>query len=226
MTRGGPDRWIRPLAPGERRLFVAAPLGDAAREAVARLMASLGAPPDGGRDPDPAAPPSARLRWVRSTNLHLTLRFLGATAPASIPALEAALDRTVRDAAPFEARLAGAGAFPSPARPRAVFLRVGDGAAGLTALADRLASELNEVGWPPAERPFTAHLTLARSDGVAGASAAVDALSAAAASLDAVWSVDRIVLFESVLGGGPARYVALRTAPLGSGTLRDPGGAL
>ncbi len=226
MTRGGPDRWARPLAPGERRLFVAVPLGDAAREAVARMMSGLGAPPDGGRDPDPAAPPSARLRWVRSANLHLTLRFLGATAAASLPVLESAVERTAGGAAPFEARIAGAGAFPSPARPRAVFLRVGDGAAALGALADRLSAELAEGGWPPAERPFAAHLTLARSDGVPGAAAAVDALAAAAATLDAAWTVDRIVLFESVLGGGPARYVPLRTASLDGAALRDPGGAL
>ena len=87
MTGGGAERWVRPLAPGERRLFIAVPLGDAAREAVARLMTDLGAPLHGGRNPDPAAPPSARLRWVRSANLHLTLRFLGATAAASISAL-------------------------------------------------------------------------------------------------------------------------------------------
>ena len=226
MTPGRSERWVRPLAPGERRLFIAVPLGDDARGAVARLMAGLGAPPDGGRNPDPAAPPSARLRWVRSANLHLTLRFLGATAATSIPALEAAVDRAAHGSAPFEARLAGAGAFPSPARPRAVFLRVGEGAARLEALAARLAAELAEDGWPPGERPFAAHLTLARSDGVPGAPAAVDALAAAATALDAAWTVDRIVLFESVLGGGPARYVPLRSAPLDGAALRERGGAL
>ena len=226
MNREGPGRWVRPLAPGERRLFVAVPLGDAAREAVARLMAGLGAPPDGGRDPDPAAPPSARLRWVRSTNLHLTLRFLGATAAGAIPAVEAAVTRTAAEAVPFEARLEGAGAFPSPARPRAVFLSIGEGASRLTALAGGLAIALAEAGWPAAERPFAAHLTLARSDGVPGAPAAVAALRAAAAALDAAWTVDRIVLFESVLGGGPARYVPLTTAALGGAALRDSGTAL
>ena len=226
MTAGRAERWVRPLAPGERRLFIAVPLGDAAREAVARLMTGLGAPPDGGRNPDPAASPSARLRWVRSANLHLTLRFLGATPAASIPALEAAVDRTAGDSAPFEARISGAGAFPSPTRPRAVFLRVGEGAALLADLADRLTAALAENGWPPGERPFAAHLTLARSDGVPGASLAVEALVEAAASLDAAWTVDRIVLFESLLGGGPARYVPLRSAPLDGDGLRDRGGAL
>lgn len=226
MSPGGRERWVQPLAPGERRLFIAVPLGDDAREAVARLMGGLGAPPEGGRSPDPSAPPAARLRWVRSSNLHLTLRFLGATPAASIAALEAVVDRTAGGMAPFEARLSGAGAFPSPSRPRAVFLRVGDGAARLSALADRLEGELVAGGWPPAERPFAAHLTLARSDGVPGAPAAVDALVSASARLEAFWTVDRIVLFESVLGGGPARYVPLRSANLDGAALREPGGAL
>jgi 2'-5' RNA ligase len=226
MMGGRADRWVRPLAPGERRLFIAVPLGDAARLAVADLMTGLGAPPDGGRSPDPAAPPSARLRWVRSANLHLTLRFLGATPADSIPALEAALDRAARAVAPFEARLSGAGAFPSPARPRAVFLRVDAGAARLAALADRLTAELAAGGWPPADRPFEAHLTLARSDGVPGAPAAVEALAAAAVALDAAWKVDRIVLFESLLGGGPARYVPLQSARLDGAALQDSGRAL
>jgi 2'-5' RNA ligase len=226
MMVGRADRWVHPLAPGERRLFIAVPLGDAARLAVAHLMAGLGAPPEGGRDPDPNAPPSARLRWVRSTNLHLTLRFLGATPAGAIPALEAAIDRTARAAAPFEARLSGAGAFPSPARPRAVFLRVDAGAARLAALADRLTAELAAGGWPPGGRPFEAHLTLARSDGVPGAPAAVQALTEAAATLDTAWIVDRMVLFESLLGGGPARYVPLTTAALEGTALQDPGGAL
>jgi 2'-5' RNA ligase len=226
MTGGRAERWVQPLAPGERRLFIAVPLGDAARLAVANLMAGLGAPLEGGRNPDPAAPASARLRWVRSANLHLTLRFLGATPSASIPALQAAVHRTARNSAPFEARLSGAGAFPSPARPRAVFLRVDAGAPRLAALADRLTAELAAGGWPPGDRPFAAHLTLARSDGVPGAPIAVQALVAAAALLDAAWTVDRIVLFESLLGGGPARYVQLRSAPLEGAVLRDPGGAL
>jgi 2'-5' RNA ligase len=226
MTRGSPDRWVRPLAPGERRLFIAVPLGEDARLAVARLMGGLGAPAEGGRSPDPAAPPAARLRWVRSANLHLTLRFLGATPAAALPALEGAIGRTASGIAPFQARLAGAGAFPSPARPRAVFLRVTDGAASLGALADGLAAELAAAGWSPGERPFEAHLTLARSDGVPGASQAVAALAAAAAWLEAAWTVDRVVLFESLLGGGPARYVALRSAFLGERTLRDPAAAL
>jgi hypothetical protein len=38
-----------------------------------------------------------------------------------------------------------------------------------------------------------------------------------ASELDERWSVDRTVLFESVTGGGPARYVPIGEAPLADG---------
>ena len=40
-----------------------------------------------------------------------------------------------------------------------------------------------------------------------------------AATLDAVWTVDRLVVYQSDLGRGPARYRPLGTALLGDGSL-------
>jgi hypothetical protein len=40
---------------------------------------------------------------------------------------------------------------------------------------------------------------------------------AAAAGLDIRWPVDRLVLFESVTGDGPARYLPIGEAPLTGG---------
>jgi hypothetical protein len=48
------------------------------------------------------------------------------------------------------------------------------------------------------------------------APAAAQALEVAADGLDVRFGVDRIVLFRSILGGGPARYEALHEAPFGA----------
>ncbi len=64
------------------------------------------------------------------------------------------------------------------------------------------------------EKYLRAHLTLARSDGVAAGARTAEGLIAAAADLRVRWTVDRIVLFESVTGGGPARYIPLEEARL------------
>ena len=64
-------------------------------------------------------------------------------------------------------------------------------------------------------RPFAPHLTIARTDGVRLGPVAAHALATAASGLDVRFTVDRIVLFRSMLGGGPARYEALHEARLG-----------
>jgi len=206
-------RWHPVGDPGDLRIFVAVPLGDAARDAVRALVEGVAG------DPDVAA--AARLRWAVTDNLHLTIRFLGATSPARVAEAVAATEAAAAASTPFTARIAGAGAFPSAARPRVVWLGVVDGAPELARLAGRLADDLAARGWPAEDRPFRAHLTLGRADGIPGARRAVDALAAAAATLDASWTVDRLVVFESVLDRGPTRYRPVAVASLGGGSLPD-----
>ena len=170
---------------------------------------------------DPRLPEAGRLRWAVTENLHLTVRFLGATAPDRVPDLVAATEAAAEAAAPFTVRLAGAGAFPAPDRPRVVWLGIVEGAPELAALAKELGEQLAAHGWERDERPFRAHLTLGRADGVPGAGRAVAALADAAAALDAAWTVDRLVVYQSDLGRGPVRYRPLATAPLGGAALPE-----
>jgi RNA 2',3'-cyclic 3'-phosphodiesterase len=193
----------------EPRLFFAAPLDDAARAAVAAVV-------EGVRAEEPPSSNGRRgVRWVRLDGLHLTLRFLGPTDEKRVPDLLAALDAVGGRSSPFGVRIAGAGGFPSESRPRTVWLGVTDGASGLAELAARVDDALESFGWPRPDRPFRAHLTLARSDGVPSGPAVVAALKRAIDGRSIESAIDRIVLFESVTGGGPARYVSHREASLG-----------
>ncbi len=190
---------------------MALPLGDDARLAVRALVDTLAS--------QPSVPAAGRLRWAVTDNLHLTLRFLGPTAPTRVADVAAAAGAAARRTAPFEVRLGGAGAFPEAARPRVVWLGIATGVPELTALAAELGDELAERGWARDERPFRVHLTLARADGIAGAGRAVAALQEASVGLDAAWTADRLVVYQSGLGSGPARYRPLWTAPFGTDAL-------
>jgi 2'-5' RNA ligase len=110
--------------------------------------------------------------------------------------------------APIPLAIGGAGAFPSAARPRTLWLGVTEGAASLAALAERLDGALSSDGWPSQARPFRAHLTLARADGRREGPLVAEVLAEQAAGLDVAFRADRLTLFESLTGGGPARYVA------------------
>lgn len=186
------------------RLFVAVPLPDDARAAIEALVAQVRAVPVKGRE----------VRWVRMDGLHLTLRFLGPTPVGRVGALAEAVTATAAVSPPIAFTIGGAGAFPSHGRPRALWLGIATGAAELAALAVRLDNELEARGWPRSDRPFRPHLTLARSDGVRAGSATAAALIDAAATLSVEATADRLVLFESRTGGGPARYEPVHGASI------------
>jgi len=210
---GGPPGWRRPFVrppddpPGTSRLFVAVPLAENVRTVIRELMETVaGAPIDERAHGQP--------RWVSVEGLHLTLRFLGATPDDRQHDLAVALAATVQGAAPFRVVLSGGGAFPNPGRPRVLWIGIAEGAAELADLARRLETELKPLGWPPEGRPFAPHLTLARTDGVPGADERARRLVEAAMDLQLAWEADRLVLYKSVLGRGPARYEALAEAPI------------
>jgi len=206
--RGGrSDRWAAPVdPPGVLRLFYAVPVPEAARASVGELIDRVQAEVGDG---------TARIRWVRVDGLHLTLRFLGAMPASLQPALEAALDDVASAATPFEVGLSGGGAFPSLARPRSLWIGVADGGEKLAALADGLTRLCAAIGIELETRPFAAHLTIGRTDGVRLGPMAARVLAEAAAAIDVRFTADRLVLFRSQLGGGPARYEALHQARLG-----------
>jgi 2'-5' RNA ligase len=95
-----------------------------------------------------------------------------------------------------------------------LWLGIAAGNSELETLAKGLERELERLGWLPDERPFRAHLTLARADGRREGPAAARLLTERARILDETFRANRLVLFESVTGGGPARYEPLHVAAL------------
>lgn len=196
----------RPILGPGRRLFVAVPVPVATRDAVVAMVDAVRVQAD----------PAVRdVRWVRMEGLHLTLRFLGPTEEDRIAGVVAAVDRAAVTIQPFDVVIAGAGAFPSPAHPRALWLGVGDGGEALSVAASRLDDALEGAGWQREDRPFRAHLTLARSDGVRAGPTVARRLIEAAADAHKAFRAESIALFESISGNGPARYEPLHEARFG-----------
>ncbi len=204
-SQKGRPRWPGADLPG-RRLFVAVPLPDAAAGQVAEVVDRIRAEGLAGAGRD--------VRWVRLDGLHMTLRFLGPTLDERLAAAIDSARRVAAHSAAFHVTLGGAGTFPSPERPRAIWIGLKAGTAELSALADAVDTELATAGWRFDAKPFRAHLTLARSDGVAAGSVIGARLVELAADLEIPFEVDRIGVYESLTGGGPARYEAVDTISL------------
>ena len=189
------------MVPAERpwRCFVAVPIGDALRAAVETTARDLRV-----RDADDS------WRWTDVEAWHVTLAFLGATDAGAVPALHTALAGTGRAHAAFEVTAGGLGAFPARGRARVLWYGVSDPGGELRRLARDVAVA---VGLPDEGR-FRGHVTLARSRARDGTDAS-PLLDVPAP--ETALSVDRLVLYRSHLGHGPARYEALATAALGGG---------
>ena len=178
------------------RCFVAVPIDDDLRAAVDDTVRGLR-----------AAPGADAWRWTDAEAWHVTLAFLGATDPASVPGLASDLAAVAGAQGAFTLAAGGLGAFPGPRRARVLWCGVADPRSELRRLAGAAA---RAVGLPDEGR-FRGHLTLARArdrDG-ADASSLVDVTARPGAL-----RVERLVLFRSHLGRGPARYEALATVPL------------
>jgi 2'-5' RNA ligase len=133
------------------RLFIAVELSDEVRAALGAVSRALQRQvPDG-------------LRWVAPEATHLTLKFLGETPSERVNAIVEAMRRAAATVPPFDLSLNGVGAFPNGRAPRVVWVDLAEGAEEATKLAGALERALLPLGFPPEGRPFSAHLTLART---------------------------------------------------------------
>ena len=115
-----------------------------------------------GRSQQTLARHDAKISWVKPSNIHLTLKFLGDVAAVRIPAVCSAVERAARPSRAFAIEVGGAGCFPSAKSPRVFWV-------GLTFVPDDLATlhgsiedELAREGFSRESRKFSPHLTIGR----------------------------------------------------------------
>jgi len=156
----------------------------------------------------------ADFKWVSPDRMHLTLKFLGNVAPQRVVAVSTAVGEAVGRFAPFRIRLAGVGAFPSLSSPRVVWVGVGEGSSDLRHLAAAVDDALAGVGFERERRPFSAHLTLGRRRSARNLAELKEALAQHGDYEGPEVSVDRVVLFSSVLHPTGPVYRPLSTFEL------------
>lgn len=181
------------------RLFVALELPDDARTTLLRWRA---------RHVDE----HAALRPTPPASLHLTLCFLGWREVAEIDAIAAACARV--GAACDAVRLSLAEPVWLPPRgPRVLAVELVDQAGGLAQIQSALSGALAEGGWyRPEQRPFRAHVTVARVSKGARVRRVVLPAPPPHPLLGST-----VTLFRSWLARGGARYEPLRRIELGEG---------
>jgi 2'-5' RNA ligase len=168
-----------------RRVFFALWPPDTVRQQVAAQTKTI--------IPDNARP-------VTSANLHITLAFLGPVEKEKLPDYQKAA-AAVR-ASKLKITLDQVGSF---ARAQVLWLGTSKQSAPLQALVSALNKELQGCGYQADNRPFVAHVTLARKyrqKQVVSKPIAID------------WLVDDFSLVESCSTPGGVKYHVLQTWPL------------
>jgi RNA 2',3'-cyclic 3'-phosphodiesterase len=154
--------------PHKRRLFIAIELPEDLRRHFHQIQSNWPAHPS-----YPSYPRMAEMKWVRPSALHITLQFLGQTPGERVAELETALLHAVRGKATFNVSLAPVAIVPTPARPRVLWVPIIHSPA-LHALQAAVIMETAQLGFPPENRAFSPHITLARFKRIARGAAWTD----------------------------------------------------
>jgi 2'-5' RNA ligase len=188
------------------RLFVALDPTDPVRRKLAAWQADIRR--SAGRHAD-------EVRWTPADRLHVTLQFLGAVPEERVEQVREVLAAAAAAARPVRLEVRGTGGFPTPRRPRVVWLGLAGDLGALAALVADLGRRLAPLGFPPEGRPLTPHLTIGRSRDGRGAPGLGGAIAGAAAADAIPWRAVDLSLFRSHLGSAGARHEVLARFPLG-----------
>ncbi len=131
------------MANTPHRLFFALWPEDSARNVLTELMRSL--------------QPKAPARWIRPENIHMTLAFLGDVETERLECL-ASIARAINSAS-FELEL---DQIEHWRKPQVICLTPSASSPILEKLATDLTARLRDGGFKWEQRPYRAHLTLAR----------------------------------------------------------------
>jgi RNA 2',3'-cyclic 3'-phosphodiesterase len=137
--------------PSTLRLFLAINLPEETKREIAAATTAL-------RESAP------ELTWVRDSQLHLTIKFLGDQPAERLNEIQAAIAQVAERHRELTMELAGFGAFPNFRRARVVWMGVAQ-EPRLELLHHDVEVACDQLGVEMEGRPFRPHLTLARVKG-------------------------------------------------------------
>jgi 2'-5' RNA ligase len=208
------------------RTFIAIEIPPQVRDAIAAAQHQL-------------ASSKVRISWVKPQSIHLTVKFLGDIADEQVADIKSALDKVAAKFGAFSFSVSGAGAFPSAAAPRVlwlgceskpvgkVFVPVAEGAPSGTQMQVETRTQLEELilavdremethGFAPDFHEFKAHITLGRIKFPKPDPALAAALDSLKTKSFGTVQVDALHLMKSELNADGATHEKISSHPLRS----------
>jgi len=157
----------------------------------------------------------AKVSWLRSGGIHLTLKFLGDVERERLTDVTGSVQECAKLAHPIELATTVVGGFPSLNRPRVLWLGI-DGGPSLLQLQEDIEQSLAAVGYPPEQKRFHPHLTVGRVKSMAQGCRLAEQFR----SLEfprVFWVVREVWVMSSVLKPQGAEYSVIAAVNLGGG---------
>ena len=155
----------------------------------------------------------AALKVVSTDILHITLKFLGDVSDMIVPDISKVMEESVRGIPPLKVDVSDVGAFPSKSNIRVVWIGISE-PGDLKEIVKRLEDGLEPLGFKKEVRPFSPHLTVARSKGSKGMGCVRELIQKWDGADFGTQLLDRIRLKKSVLGPRGPTYTTLEEVPL------------
>jgi 2'-5' RNA ligase len=156
----------------------------------------------------------ADAKWVKTENLHLTLKFLGNTSEELMPDIKDALAGAVAGHKSFAIRFKGAGVFPDRKRPRVIWVGIED-SGSLVALQKEVEEAMAAQGFEVEGRAYSPHLTIGRLKSPRRRDLLLKELDTLGGEEFGSIEVTEISMMKSTLKPSGAEYSRLFSVPLG-----------
>ncbi len=156
---------------------------------------------------------SGKISWTRPQGQHLTLKFFGDISTEDVKNISAAVQNRVAAGLSLNLKIEKLGVFPDARKPRVLWCGTSGDVEKLFALQKQLDRDFAAIGFPEEDRPFRAHLTLARIKDSHGLTGLGDALTKHSAFVAGEFICHELILFQSKLTPQGAIYTRLATFP-------------
>ena len=151
------------------------------------------------------------VKWVKPKNIHLTLKFLGHIEKEVVEKIQEILNQVARETKAFRIKLSSPGVFPSPTRPRVIWIGIDEENKEGTHLANIIEEKLVPLGIEKESRAFHPHLTLARVKFLKDKNSLKNALASLKVPQTEM-TASKITLFQSALTREGSIYTVLHEA--------------
>ena len=155
-------------------------------------------------------------KCVRTSSMHIALKFLGEVQIEETPEICKAVGRAAQGMLSFMIECGGLDAFPERSRPRTVWMGVQTGVTALRQLQQRVDDETRHIGYHGETRQFHPHLTLARIRSTAEQANPLQAIfskypvdsDSTTVVTTETW-VDEVIVYASIMERGTPSYEVL-----------------